>query len=173
MAQCKTLFAQEEGLVASFFAYLTGGKTPWSSCGVAREFDYSSGRTDVLSLSETNEILAFEAKLSNWRKALHQAWRNTSFANRAYVVLPRNRSASALSHRREFEALGVGLCLVDHDGVEVAIESEHKEPVILWLHNKARGMLAKNGRGSDRNVGTYDMPTEPLRLRPVVRRRRV
>src|SRR6266566_1179358 len=104
-----TLFTEEESLVTSFFGHLAGGNTPWAARGIAREFDYDSGCTDVLSLSETDDLIAFEAKLSNWRKALHQAWRNTSFVNRAYVVLPRNRATSALSHHHEFRELGVGL----------------------------------------------------------------
>lgn len=161
-------FAQEEGLVASFLDLLLTGKTPWASLLALREFDYRSGRTDVLVLSASNELIAFEAKLTNWRKALHQAWRNSSYANRVYVVLPRARSTSALIHREDFEYLGVGLCLVEGSGVKVAIESHHKKPVILWLHNKARETLAEHGGGSDRDVGTHHLPKSQLRLRATV-----
>ncbi len=154
----KGAFAREEGLVASFLAYLLDDKTPWESRGALREFDYNSGRTDVLSLSSDDELIAFEAKLDNWRKALHQAWRNTSYVNRAYVVLPRDRAAAALSHWQDFEELGVGLCLVDEVGVEIVIESQSKKPVILWLHKKAREVLVAHGCGFDRDIGTYDLP---------------
>lgn len=162
------VFPEEKGLVASFFAFLVGNRAPWKSRSALQEFDYSSGRTDVLSLSHGDELIAFEAKLSNWRKALHQAWRNTSYVNRAYVVLPRDRAAVALLHRQEFEELGVGLCLVDEAGVEVVIESQSKKPVILWLHNKARKALVTHGGGSDRDIGAHDLPTAPLRLHQAV-----
>ena len=168
MAVCKDVFVDEEELVAAFFERLAGGETAWEVQGAVREFDYNSGHTDVLFLSTNGELIAVEAKLTNWRKALHQAWRNTSYVNRAYVVMPRNRATTALSHRQHFEDLGVGLCLVDRAGVEVAIEGQPKQPVILWLHNKARGALAAHGGGSDRGIGTHDLPAVPLRLRTAV-----
>lgn len=168
MGKKKGVFAEEAGLVTSFFSFLLDGRTPWTSQSAVREFDYRSGRTDVLVLSPGNELIAFEAKLSNWRKALHQAWRNLSFSNRVYVVLPRDRAMAALTHRNEFEELGVGLCLVDRSGVELVIESYHQKPVILWLHNKARETLTANGGGSDRDAGAHHLSAAQLRLRATV-----
>ena len=141
MAALKATFPTEEDLVTAFISHLSAGSSPWSSRNYLREFDYISGRTDVLSLSPSNEIVAFEAKLSNWRKALHQAWRNTSFANRVYVVLPRECVGPALGHRDEFDTLGVGLCVVDAKGIDVLINGAQADPVIPWLHRKARRML--------------------------------
>lgn len=165
MAVHDNVFAEEEGLVAAFFEHLMRGETEWMAKSAIREFDYNSGRADILFLSGNGELVAVEAKLTNWRKALHQAWRNTSYVNRAYVALPKNRASTALSHRQDFKDLGVGLCLVDGEGVEVVIESRTKEPVILWLHNKARGALAGHGGGSDRDVGAHDLPSEQLCVR--------
>lgn len=141
MGAPKPLFPTEEDLVSTFITHLTADSSPWNSRNYLREFDYISGRTDVLFLSPCDEIVAFEAKLSNWRKALHQAWRNTSFANRVYVVLPRERVGPALGHRDEFDNLGVGLCVVDAKGIGVLIDGAKADPVIPWLHHKARRML--------------------------------
>jgi hypothetical protein len=47
----------------------------------ACEFDYSRGRTDVVALRDGEHVIAFEAKLKDWRTALHQAYRNTCFAH--------------------------------------------------------------------------------------------
>lgn len=141
MGASKSAFPTEEDLVEAFVSHLSAGSSPWVPCGYLREFDYVSGRTDVLSLGPSDEIVAFEAKLSNWRKALHQAWRNTSFANRVYVVLPREGIGPALRHRDEFNMLGVGLCAVDATGIAVLIDGARADPVIPWLHHKARQML--------------------------------
>ena len=135
-------FASERALVDTFVTQLEQGLSPWSPLGVVREFDYISGRTDVLSLCSDQALVAFEAKLWDWRRALHQAWRNSSFANQVYVVLPRKRGAVALRNREQFEALGVGLCLIDADTVEVAIESGTAAPVIPWLTNRAIRVLS-------------------------------
>ena len=115
------MFQTEGNLVDAFIFHLGSCSSPWATRAVVREFDYVSGRTDILSLSIGNEIIAFEAKLSNWRKAIHQAWRNTSFANQVYVVLPRKHSTAAIKNSAEFYDRGVGLCVVDEGGVEVVI----------------------------------------------------
>lgn len=145
VAASRSAFPTEHDLVTAFVRHLSTGFSPWTPSGYVREFDYVSGRTDVLSLGASDEIVAFEAKLSNWRKALHQAWRNTSFANRVYVVMPRESVGAALQHRDEFDTLGVGLCAVDAAGIDVLIDGAKAEPVIPWLNHKARQMLVGHG----------------------------
>jgi len=132
--------------VDAFITHLGSDSFPWPTYSIIREFDYVSGRTDILSLTIENEIIAFEAKLSNWRKAIHQAWRNTSFANQVYVVLPRKHATAAIKNRAEFDERGVGLCVVDEGGVEVLIRSTINQPVMPWLNNKAMNALVFNGR---------------------------
>jgi len=139
------LFSTEKNLVDTFVSHLELTTAPWIPLAVIREFDYVSGRTDILSLSNENEIIAFEAKLSNWRKAIHQAWRNTSFANQVYVVLPRNFASAAIKNKAEFKELGVGLCVVDEDGVEVIFQSTFHQPIMPWLNRKAMHALVGNG----------------------------
>lgn len=138
------LFQTEDNLVDAFISHLGSCSSPWETRAIVREFDYVSGRTDILSLSIGNEIIAFEAKLSNWRKAIHQAWRNTSFANQVYVVLPRKHATAAIKNRVEFDERGVGLCVVDEGGVEVLIRSSLNQPVMPWLNRKAMHALVND-----------------------------
>lgn len=138
------MFSTENKLVDAFISYLKTDYSLWVTRAVVREFDYVSGRTDILSLSMGNEIIAFEAKLSNWRKAIHQAWRNTSFANQVYVVLPRKHSTAAIKNRGEFDERGVGLCVVDENGVEIVIQGPHNQPLMAWLNRKAMHALVGN-----------------------------
>jgi hypothetical protein len=137
-------FATESKLVELFVSQLRERESPWPAEALHREFDYYSGVSDVIC-SSAHQVLAFEAKLKDWRKALHQAWRNTSFANRVYVVLPRESARAALCRRSEFAALGVGLCLVDDEGIEIAFESQVVDAVIPWLHKKAKDTLRIHG----------------------------
>ena len=173
MALHKPAFTEEDTLVRAFLTQMQTASSQWNPRSVLREFDYISGRTDVLSLSVGGEVVAFEAKLTDWRKAIHQAWRNTSFANRVYVVLPRDRGVAALRHRQEFERKGVGLCLVDCGGHEVVIEGAAFEPVIPWLHNKAKRTLIAHGSGSNRDPGKNNLPESQLHFSPVLWRRRL
>jgi hypothetical protein len=139
------MFQTENNLVDAFISHLGSDSSPWVTRAFVREFDYISGRTDILSLSMGNEIIAFEAKLSNWRKAMHQAWRNTSFANQVYVVLPRKHATAAIKNRAEFDERGVGLCVVDEMGVEVVVPCSTHQPVMPWLNRKAMHALVENG----------------------------
>jgi hypothetical protein len=134
------MFDTEADLVDTFVERLALGRAPWKTQGYQREFDYVSGRTDIVAISG-RQVLAFEAKLRDWRKALRQAWRNSSFANRVYVVLPADCARRALEHRQEFEARGVGLCAVGSDGrLIVLIAGAPCRPVLPWLREKALGL---------------------------------
>lgn len=138
-------FMSECHMVDLLAKTIASGAVNWLQCPLIREFDYVSGRTDILCLALDNGIVALEAKLTNWRKAIHQAWRNTSFANSAYVVLPRDSADPALQHIEEFQDYGIGLCLVNEHHIEVISKSASHKPVIPWLHVKAMRSLTSNG----------------------------
>lgn len=59
---------------------------------------------------------AFEMKLSNWKRALIQAYRYLSFANYSFVVLDRNSQNPAINHIHEFMLSNIGLISVDETG---------------------------------------------------------
>ncbi len=58
-------------------------------------------------------LMAFEMKLNDWRKALHQAYRYKYYADRSIVVLPEKAANRAVQSRHLFEALGVELWTLD------------------------------------------------------------
>jgi len=115
---------------------------------VIREFSYARGRTDLILVSQSGEIIAVEAKLTRWRTALIQAYRNTSFAHRSFVVVPWNVAQSAARHEFEFQRRNVGLCALK-DGIVVSLrEAERVEPIEPWLTAKARQMSANHNEGA-------------------------
>jgi hypothetical protein len=71
--------------------------------------DDSSGR-------RIQRAFAFEVKISNWRRALMQAYRYASFAEYSFVVLDHFYVHRALAHLAEFKNANIGLISVHVDG---------------------------------------------------------
>lgn len=72
-----------------------------------------SGNGNTFATSVT--ITAFEMKLSDWRRALHQAYRYTYFSDRTIVVLPAKVGRVAKEALPLFKDLGVGLWIFKKD----------------------------------------------------------
>jgi hypothetical protein len=106
-------FESEQHLVDDFVGLLETDRTPWGRVVYWREFDYARGRTDVIAVSDNGMLIAIEAKLRDWRLALQQAYRNTCFAHKSFVLLPKKGALSAAVFREEFETRDVGLCYLD------------------------------------------------------------
>lgn len=113
------------------------------------EFDYTRGRTDIVALGECGELFAIEAKLTRWREALHQAYRNRCFAHRSYVALPPAAAAIAGQYVSEFSDRRVGLFSVSPTSVTVILECEPEPPVQPWLTNVALDVFRTSAECSD------------------------
>lgn len=126
-------FGSERELVAQFVEALVADGAPWGYLRVTSEFFYGRGRVDVVGACEEKKVIAFEAKLTRWREALHQAYRNTCLAHRSYVVLPASVAARALSSKPEFQKLGVGLCTLIDGRVVILLDVPSSDPIQPWL----------------------------------------
>lgn len=134
-------FDSERQMVERLLSLLASGASPWSLSHVSTEFEYANGRTDVIALLDTTVVLALEAKLTRWRDALDQAYRNTCFAHRSLVVLPPRTAERARAYRAEFERRGIGLCTVSADSVVVLIEPGDVAPLLPHLTTRAIAKL--------------------------------
>lgn len=56
-----------------------------------------------------NEIVAIEAKLRDWKRALAQADRHLDYAHRSWVLLDASRATRAIENLDKFKRLNVGL----------------------------------------------------------------
>jgi hypothetical protein len=130
-------FQTEKMLVNRFVDLLEANETQWGSLQVACEFFYSRGRTDIVALNDGQMLIAFEAKLKDWKTALHQAYRNTCFAHSSYVVLPKDTALSAMRYLGEFANRRVGLCYIDGADLVVLQESPFAPPLEPWLASEA------------------------------------
>ncbi len=71
------------------------------------------------------EMVAVEAKLSKWKKALSQARSNMAFADQSYVALPSSRRSLLPTLAAEFRAAGVGLLFAADGAFDVAIPASN------------------------------------------------
>lgn len=69
-----------------------------------------------INISPFQSIISIEAKLSDWSRALIQAYRNRQFADESWVVLDHRFYKSALGQLERFQRSGVGLASVDVSG---------------------------------------------------------
>lgn len=65
---------------------------------------------------EELECIAFEMKLSKWTRALEQAFRYKSFAERVFVVIDAAFKTPALAQLSLFQRYNIGLASVSSDG---------------------------------------------------------
>jgi hypothetical protein len=130
-------YLSERALVDGFVENLRRARTPWRCLHVSTEFYYQRGRTDVIALEADGNVIAFEAKLRNWRVALQQAYRNTCFANLSYVLLPKKTALNACRFLLEFERRRVGICYVEEDEAHILKEAHVVNPVQPWLASRA------------------------------------
>jgi len=92
-------------------------------CGVADLVLFMCNGTDDSCLAKPDmiSIVAYEAKLTNWRRALQQAYRYRYYADQVFVVLPQERHAPALMNRKCFQQFGIGLCAYDASDKSIAV----------------------------------------------------
>lgn len=130
-------YRTEAALVRAFVLSLHSGAEPWNVQATAREFGHLNGRTDVVAVSQTGQVVAFEAKLDRWKDAMHQAYRNTSYSHLSYVVLPEAVAARAAAALPEFKRRSVGICTVRGGEVVVLHHPAQVEPLQPWMSERA------------------------------------
>ena len=140
-------FDNEQALVASFIARLAANASPWGTVYAATEFYYQRGRTDVVACTEDDCVIAIEAKLEDWRTALHQAFRNRCFAHRSYVLLPKPIALRAHLYAAEFDRRQVGICYLDGTDIVLLHDVEGAEPLEPWLSLQAKWHI-QSARGA-------------------------
>jgi hypothetical protein len=130
-------YISEQALVDQFTDCLGSSSSPWGEVSFAVEFSYLRGKTDIIAVSNDGCVIAFEAKLTRWRDALHQAYRNTCFAHRSYIVLPEKTAKKASLYPTDFTQRNVGLCYIDNGCVVIIQEAQPTVPIQPWLSQQA------------------------------------
>lgn len=76
------------------------------------------------------DSIAIEAKLKNWKRALHQAYRYKWFASTSYVVLDEKRISGAILNIDIFKKMNVGLACINKNGIVSILFKPKKEKPI-------------------------------------------
>lgn len=136
-------YSNEKELLEEFLEFLRSDQSPWGKVQIGTQFSYSRGRTDIIAVTENQEVIAFEVKLSDWREAAHQAYRNTCFANHSYVVLPIIAAKRAAINTEEFRRRNIGICSVQDDVILILEPAPKSNPIQPWLYDRAVSSLAE------------------------------
>lgn len=105
------------------------------------------GIADLVCLMRTPQamrcLFAFEIKMSNWRKALSQAYRYRYFANIAVVILPVSDAQRAKVYLSTFKMLGIGLWAFDKSmgHIKKICTPRYRRPLNPAAKEKALRML--------------------------------
>ncbi|RPI18475.1 MAG: hypothetical protein EHM58_05315 [Ignavibacteriae bacterium] len=136
------MYTKESQLVKDFQKKLKTTRKKNVKClNFATEFNYRSGKTDIIGITKDGFLIAFEAKLYKWKDALHQAYKNTIYAHYSYVVLPDKTATIALKFIDEFEKRGIGLCTINQSSIIVHIEAIKNCPYSVWLTEHANNYI--------------------------------
>ena len=92
------MYCLEAHLVSDFKNHIKSPHNRYSISHFATEFYYKSGRVDIIGQSGKGYLYSFEAKLRDWKKALDQAYRYTSFSHFSYILLPKKIAKKAKKH---------------------------------------------------------------------------
>ena len=89
------------------------------------------------------DIVTYEAKLTNWRRALHQALGYRSFSRSVSVVMPSSAARQALKLATVFHNNGIGLIAIRDDGspnIEIR-PKRHRRPTSRRIYLMAVGLV--------------------------------
>ena len=85
------------------------------------------------------KICAVEAKISDWRRALFQAFRYYDFANESWVLMDSARVNRAIQNIGQFRRLNVGLLSITSEGKLTThcspIYMSHRSDLSFWYAN--------------------------------------
>lgn len=92
------------------------------------------------------DVVAIEVKVSDWRRAIQQAIRNTIVAHRSYVALP-SRVASRIHEDTLLKANGIGILTISDDGdVKISRRARKSQPKI-WSYYYSIACMASQSIG--------------------------
>ena len=128
-------------MVDAAVRYIRSEQSPWGPVELVREWDYRHGRADILLRRKCGALVAIEAKLARWQIAIDQAYRNTVYADQAYVLLPQRVAERAAQHASQFAMRDIGLCSLTEQGISVHIEAPTVNPLLKWVTDLAHSTL--------------------------------
>lgn len=100
------------------------------------------GIPDILLYN--GQVIAIEFKLKNWKQAMKQAFRYTSFSSEVYVIMDKTYANSAKENIEEFRKYNIGLGAVGDESMEIYHRPIPKSPFSYELREKAYKLFDNN-----------------------------
>jgi len=126
-------------------AYLVDAVLHWGNeTGIAATEVATHGRSraDVVVVDAEGNVIVVEAKVKDWRRALHQAVLNRYVADASYIALWWNAISPACE--RACAELGIGLLSIEHGRCQIVVEPREGDNAHLSL----RAAVARRVVGS-------------------------
>jgi hypothetical protein len=107
--------------------------------------DYSPSLETIQEHLLSTALTAFEMKLTNWKKAIQQAYRYSYFADNSIVVLPSDRKVAVLQQIELFKQMEIGLWFFDKKTniINKEFTPSRKGPRNLSAKEKAVSLFAR------------------------------
>lgn len=115
----------------------------------------ASFRPSVAYRTGTVECIAVEAKVSDWKRGLYQAYRYRWFSDMAYLALYNSNIRAAVNHLHLFKSLNIGLIGVTDGEVAIYRKPRRQRPfspalrafafesLLLNLQQRKKGIVAR------------------------------
>jgi hypothetical protein len=115
----------------------------------------------TISRASTDNIIAIEAKVRDWKSGLKQAMRYKEYADFSYLAIYEANIASCLKNINIFEQLGIGLLGVSDEGVKIHLAAQKTtitnfesrilafERMISVIDGRHESYIARNGFASN------------------------
>lgn len=122
----------EKNLVSHFLSY--------GEVSVKNQVKLSMKRIDVVMLCHENgHTVAIEIKVRDWKSGLRQAAVNVIACHKSYVAVWYKYANTARKNASSFEALGVGLMIINSDfkpEIIVSVENGHSKSINMDAHKE-------------------------------------
>lgn len=114
-----------------------------------------------LKAASTENIVAIEAKVKDWKSGIRQAMRYKEYADFSYLAIYESHISSCLKNISVFEKLGIGLIGVSDEGVSLHLEAKKSdmtsfeskllafERMVSAVNDRHDTYIARNGFATD------------------------
>jgi hypothetical protein len=114
------------------------------------------------------EIVAIEAKVSGWQRAIEQAKRNLVFAHRSFIAIP-ERIASKLLDKPAEALYGVGIISVSDSGsVSISRVARKNSPTIWQYYFQLAGVTAQQISSREAQWSSPSISSQRKRNSPII-----
>jgi len=142
------MFASENELTTEFERTLARLFRP-GQIGVWKQLRGIVGIPDFVLLDrepQSRIVVAVELKMSNWKRALIQAYKYRAFAHMSMVLMDADRSGPALNNIHFFAKYNVGLATLNRSGaIKIYSFPDVMPPFSISMHKKFQSIVGTDG----------------------------